>query len=612
MREIATSAAGSSSWHQRRTGQLTAQEISCSRGALRGMRLNRVGWCWLDPGVASRQVRGLGGGSPHPASAGRRADGRRVGPRKLRLFLAGALGAVTLVPLTACGGDPPQIVDYAPQRNSVDVSTAIPIRITFDHDVDQGSVASRLHLTPSTSGVVRWLNGHQLQYEHATLRTSTTYEVVLDAGYRDPAGNTYNLRHRWSFTTEAAPMVTGSTPAGGDIGIDPSAYLTLDFTRAMELSSLKSAVALSPTIPVDVRIDPTEGRRAIIAPQQLLSPSTDYQLLVDTAAVDVDGNQLGRDEVVHFTTGPLRPLRNWIAFATDSVDGTSDGLWMVNDRGFPRQLFDAGAVRSFSWSPSGDSLLVQGQDETWWSYTPAAGTTTLTFKATWAGSLAPGMGFVYITDAGVLHRQAADGTDEAIEADVAEASVAPRGLRIAYTHAASRTNEVWAYDVGLGARYLLASDTNAVSGVAWAPAGNRVAYLRHDPTTLSLRVRNLTGAATTTTLTSGDLGEPAWLPDSTHMVFAASVQSSGGTLRKAFLINVVSPPASLTLAAGLPSDPEIDVTSPVPSPDGHQIAFLSGDQVWLMNADGTRPTPLTRLDAATFPYSCRALAWTRS
>jgi hypothetical protein len=31
-----------------------------------------------------------------------------------------------------------------------------------------------------------------------------------------------------------------------------------------------------------------------------------------------------------------------------------------------------------------------------------------------------------------------------------------------------------------------------------------------------------------------------------------------------------------------------------------------------MNADGTRPTALTKLDAVTFPYSCRALAWTRS
>jgi len=31
-----------------------------------------------------------------------------------------------------------------------------------------------------------------------------------------------------------------------------------------------------------------------------------------------------------------------------------------------------------------------------------------------------------------------------------------------------------------------------------------------------------------------------------------------------------------------------------------------------MNADGTRPTALTRFDAQAFPYSCRAPAWTKA
>ena len=535
-----------------------------------------------------------------------------MGPRRLRAFLTAVLGAATLSPLAACGGDPPQIVDYSPQRNSVDVSTAVPIRISFDHDVERTSVESRLHLSPATGGSIRWLSGHQLQYEHATLRTSTTYEVILDAGYHDRAGNTYSLRHHWAFTTEGPPAVTSSTPAGGDAGVDPAAYLTLDFSRAMDPASLKGAVALSPTIPIDVRIDITDSRRAIVAPSQLLSPNTEYRLLISTAALDVDGNQLGRDQSVRFTTGALHPLRNWIAFATDAADGSAGGLWMVNDRAFPRQLFDAGAVRSFSWSPGGDTLLIEGQDETWWNYVPGSVNATLGFKAPWAASLAAGMGYVYITDAGILHRQAPDGADEVIEADVGEATVAPNGLRIAFTHAASRTNEVWGYDVGLHSRYLLASDTAPVSAVAWAPSGNRIAYLRHDPSTLSLRVRNLTGAAATTTQTSGDISAPAWLPDSTHLVFSAAFSTPGGPTHKAFVINVVSPPASLNLASGLPSDPEIEVDSPVPSPDGHQIAFLSGDQIWLMNADGTRPTPLTKQDPASFPYSCRALAWTRA
>ena len=60
------------------------------------------------------------------------------------------------------------------------------------------------------------------------------------------------------------------------------------------------------------------------------------------------------------------------------------------------------------------------------------------------------------------------------------------------------------------------------------------------------------------------------------------------------------------------ADPAIEVSSPIASPDGHQIAFLSRNQVWLMNGDGTRPTALTREDPASFPYSCRAVAWTRT
>jgi len=129
---------------------------------------------------------------------------------------------------------------------------------------------------------------------------------------------------------------------------------------------------------------------------------------------------------------------------------------------------------------------------------------------------------------------------------------------------------------------------------------------------VSLRVRNLTGVGATTTAATGDLASPAWLPDSTHIVFAAAATFAGGTTHKAFVVNVVAPPATLNPASGLPSDATIDLATPVPSPDGHQIAFISGGQVWLMNAEGTRPTALTRFDPQAFPYSCRAPAWTKA
>jgi hypothetical protein len=498
-------------------------------------------------------------------------------------------------------------------RGAIDVSTAAPIRITFDHDVDQQSIESRLHLQPATNGTLVWLNPRQLAYQHATLAPSSTYEVVLEAGYKDAAGNSAVLRHHWSFVTEGPPAFASSTPANGDSGVDPAAYLAVDFTRDMNGPSLQPAISISPPVPFTVRLNPTDGRRAIIAPATLLQPSTAYTIDVTSTALDADGNRLSADQRIIFTTGPIRQLHNWVAFATANADGTSGALWMVNESGFPRKLYEGSPVRSFSWFPAGDSLLIQSDGGTWSVLTPGQDPKALGFKASWAAALGSGMGYVFIDDSGALHRLSSDGVDTLISPSVTQATVSPDGSRLAFVEAGQQSSVIWGYDVGIQAHYELAVENGQISGATWAPAGNRIAYLRHDIGVTTLKVRNLAGAATTIPVASAaEVGTPAWLPDSVHLVFAATLPTTTGALQKAFVVSAIAPPAALTLALGLPADPGIRVTNPVPSPDGHQIAFLNGTQVWLMNGDGTRPTPLTTFDATSFPYSCRAPAWTRA
>jgi hypothetical protein len=523
-----------------------------------------------------------------------------------------AVSSLASVGLVACGQSPPQIVDYAPLRGAVDVSTAAPIHITFDHDVNMASVESRLHLLPATNGTVHWLSLRQLTYEHPTLAPSTTYQVVLEGGYADVAGNTYMLRHHWSFVTEGPPSLAGSTPTNGEGGVDPVAYLTLNFTREMNGASLQGAITITPPAPFSVRLDPADGRRAIVAPAALLEPSTAYTIAVSTAALDADGNQLDRDQTLVFNTGAVRALRHWVAFTTQGSASGQGGLWIVNESGFPRQLFGSAGVQSFSWSPEGDRILVQGDDGSWSAFTPGQDPLQLGFHGPWAAALASGLGYAYIDAKGALHRLSAEGTDIVIADAVAQAAVAPGGARLAFIAVGAQSSVIWGYDVGLSAQYQLAQEAAPIIDLAWAPAGNRIGYLRQDIGTVSLRVRNLTGTAETVTVASGDLGVPAWLPDSTHIVFAAATAPASGAVHKAFVVNVIAPPAALTPALGLPSDPTIDVSNPVPSPDGHQLAFVNADQVWLMNGDGTRPTPLTRFDSESFPYSCRTPAWTRA
>jgi hypothetical protein len=523
-----------------------------------------------------------------------------------------AAALLVLSALTACGGSPPQIVDYSPERGAIDVSTAAPIRIGFDHDVDQQSVASRLSLVPATDGKVVWVSRRELSYQHSTLQPSTAYEVVLQAGYKDIAGNTYTLRHHWAFTTEGPPSVAASTPANNESAVDPASYLSIDFSREMDPSTLASAITIQPTVPFSVRLDPTDGKRAVVAPDLLLKPSTTYTVDVSTGALDAHGNQLYRDQSFVFHTGTAQPLRHWVAFATALANGSSGGVWIVNESGFPRQLFDGPSVQSFSWSPDGTSLLVQTDFLSWSTFIPGASSTPLPFRASWAAALAAGVGYVYIDIGGQLHRWSADGADEVIAGNVSLAAVAPGGQRLAFVRAIGSTSTLWGYDVGLRSQFELSSENAALSDLSWAPAGNRIAYLRADPPGFTLRVRSLTGQGATSTVARGQVGHPTWLADSTHIVFAAALATSDGVVRKAFLVNVIAPPAALTTALAIPSSPSFDVTDPVPSPDGHQIAFVSQAQVWMMNADGTRPTALTRFDSASFPYSCRTPSWTRS
>src|SRR4029079_11259762 len=137
-------------------------------------------------------------------------------------------------------------------------------------------------------------------------------------------------------------------------------------------------------------------------PQSLLSPSTEYTVTVSSSALDTDGNQLDRDRTLTFTTRPARPPLAWSGLATRRHDGTLNGVWIVNENGFPRQLFAEQAINSFSWSPDGARLLVQTGPHAWAALTPGADSVRLGFAGVWAAALSPAFGYVYLDSHGAL------------------------------------------------------------------------------------------------------------------------------------------------------------------------------------------------------------------
>jgi hypothetical protein len=541
-------------------------------------------------------------------------------PRRAAILLLVATAAAAL--LTGCG-TPPQVLEISPARGAVDVRSNEVIRIRFDRPMDHRSVADHFGVTPRVQGALSWTSDSELAFEHVPLAPSTQYQVILEPGYRDARGTSNAFRHSWTFRTEAPPTLSDSAPGAGDRAVDPASYISLTFSRAMDADTLAGAIGLVPPVPFAVNQDPGDPRHVVLAPQSLLLPRTGYQVSIGQQARDQDGNRLGGAATVSFTTGDVRPLRHWVSFIAESSSGSGSagvGLWAVDDNRVPRQLI-GGSVGAFSWSPDGTHLLLRNGDGTWSDQPLGGAPVKLPISGHWADFLAPGHGYAFL-DQGTLGVLQPDGTRSTVATGVTEAAVAPGGERIAFVtrdpSGPERATEIDAYDTDLRARFRLQAEPELIDGLSWSSDSQSLAYRlgATDPAHRAIRVRSLHDG-TTTTVATGDVSAPIWEADRQHVAFTATVPVAGGAVSKAFRFAVGDGVRHVvSAAAGLPSSQGVDVDQLSPSPDGHQLAFVStagGRQgVWTMNVDGTGLTQLTDPDPNRFAYSARDVAWTPS
>ena len=107
----------------------------------------------------------------------------------------------------------PRIVERWP-ASGASVPASSEIRITFSQEMDEASVAARLHFEPAQGGEILW-QGATLVYQSAqTWLSGSTIEVRLDSGARSRRGLSTWTSTRWTFTI-APPRLVYLWPADG-------------------------------------------------------------------------------------------------------------------------------------------------------------------------------------------------------------------------------------------------------------------------------------------------------------------------------------------------------------------------------------------------------------
>ncbi|WUI02476.1 serine/threonine-protein kinase [Spirillospora sp. NBC_00431] len=164
----------------------------------------------------------------------------------------------------------------------------------------------------------------------------------------------------------------------------------------------------------------------------------------------------------------------------------------------------------------------------------------------------------------------------------------PDRKRVAFTRQNGGTAEAWVVGADGGGAEKVTGIARG-SRVTWSPDGTRLAYVAERNGVRQIFTITLEGRRTTQLTTDGSVkDDPMW--SSTDQIAFWSRQ---GATDHIFTLDPNRPgSAARRLTDGVRSvDPEW-------SPDGRQIAFTRGAgenaDIWIMNADGSGPRPLTR------------------
>jgi methionine-rich copper-binding protein CopC len=264
---------------------------------------------------------------------------------------------------------PPTVSSTTPVSGATSVPVSSTVSFTFNKAVNITTPAFKLECpagTPVAFSVAPAAPGGVTTFTltpSANLPASTTCTATaVAAQIKDLAGTNMAADYVFTFTTDTPPAVTTTVPANGAINIAPSTTVTINFSKAVNVTASAFKLECPAGTPQAFTISPAPPGNAAsftLTPSASLPVSTTCTATAVAAQIaDAAGTHMTADFVFTFTTGTppqvssTSPANGATAvLASTTISVTFNRTVNVTAPGFKLEC-PAGTPKAFSLSPA--------------------------------------------------------------------------------------------------------------------------------------------------------------------------------------------------------------------------------------------------------------------
>ncbi len=199
------------------------------------------------------------------------------------------------------------ITGALPAAGATNVAVSQSAEFYFSNPVNTGTLAFSFSPEPPAGLSTAWSDNDRTLTISPTDRLDygQPYQITVFSQTSDIFGNQLPQNYVTSFTTLAAtrPVVTSTVPVAGSLDVNPGQLLEINFSKAMQQTSVNNAITLTPAAAGSMSFSWYNNDQTLrISFSQPLAYATSYQLKIETTARDTEDQSLETAYLLSFLT----------------------------------------------------------------------------------------------------------------------------------------------------------------------------------------------------------------------------------------------------------------------------------------------------------------------